>query len=125
LLERAETVAEQLNATLCDMRWVKPLDKTLIQEMCATHDLIVTLEENAIAGGAGAAVSEYISEEGLNNPVLHCGLPDIFQDHGKREQLLQQAGLDSDGIKTKILKRMEKLNATACFPLTGTEPKTN
>ncbi len=119
LLDRTRSVAEELNATLCDMRWVKPIDEALIREIAANHELIVTAEENAIAGGAGASVSEFLNTECIICNVLHCGLPDLFQDHGKREQLLEQAGLDINGIKAKIVERLEKLDAIKHLPLTA------
>ncbi|WP_339338638.1 1-deoxy-D-xylulose-5-phosphate synthase [uncultured Oceanicoccus sp.] len=110
LLANAIPAAEQLNATVADMRFVKPLDENLIDQLASTHSLIVTLEENAIAGGAGAGVSEYLSSQGINLPVLHLGLPDLFIDHGKHEDLLAACGLDSDGILDRIEQRLAILN---------------
>jgi 1-deoxy-D-xylulose-5-phosphate synthase len=109
LLTSANLAAEELDATLVDMRFVKPLDEVLITEMAAEHKLIVTLEENAVLGGAGAAVSEYLNEKGINLPVLHLGLPDQFIDHGNHGQMLAECGLDSQGIIQSIRQRI-KLN---------------
>ncbi len=111
LLPAALNAADQLNASLCDMRWVKPLDEKLIQQLSQSHKLIVTLEENSIAGGAGSAVSEYLSSEGIVIPVMQLGLPDYFIDHGKREKILQAIGLDAKGIVHSIQSRMELLFA--------------
>jgi 1-deoxy-D-xylulose-5-phosphate synthase len=109
LLPAAKQAADKLNATLCDMRWVKPLDEALINELCSSHKLIVTLEENSIAGGAGSAVAEYLSAQGILMPTLQLGLPDRFIDHGKREKILSAIGLDGDGIYQSIQQRMELL----------------
>lgn len=109
LLDRALSVGDAINASVCDMRWVKPLDEELIAEMAAKHQLLVTLEDNTVAGGAGSAVLEYCQQQGLFINVLQLGLPDRFQDHGKRDQLLEQAGLSVAGIKTAIDERLEKL----------------
>ncbi len=107
LLDEALVAAESLNATVADMRFVKPLDEALIDELAAGHDLLVTLEENAIAGGAGAAVSEYLSARGCVLPVMNLGLPDRFIDHGKRPQMLADCGLDSRGIEAAIAERLQ------------------
>lgn len=102
LLANGLQAADQLNATVADMRFVKPIDKSLITELAGSHDLLVTLEENTIAGGAGSAVSEYLSSCGLNTPLLHLGLPDRYIDHGLHLDQLQQCGLDSQGIQQSI-----------------------
>lgn len=109
LLPAALDSAEKLNATVCDMRWVKPLDEALIATLANTHKLIVTLEENSIAGGAGSGVSEYLSQQGLIIPTLHLGLPDTYIDHGKREKILKAIGLDGEGISQSIRARFELL----------------
>ncbi|KZZ59481.1 1-deoxy-D-xylulose-5-phosphate synthase, partial [Oleiphilus sp. HI0125] len=98
LLERAREVGDKLNASVIDMRFVKPLDEDMILSLCKDHELLVTLEENVIAGGAGAGVSEFLSRNGINTQTLHLGLPDEFVDHGKPEDLLAQCGLDAKGI---------------------------
>ena len=98
--------AEQLNASVCDMRFVKPLDTALIQRMAAEHELLVTLEENSVAGGAGSAVLEWLAEQGITTPVLPLGLPDVFIDHGKHDALLDQAGLSAEKVLRRIQQRI-------------------
>ena len=108
LLEPAKIAAQSLGATLIDMRFIKPLDIQLIEHLCQDHALVVTLEENAVAGGAGSAVSEHLHSKGISVPVLHLGLPDAFLAHGKPADLLAQCGLDSKGIEQSILTMLEK-----------------
>ncbi|MES2822272.1 MAG: 1-deoxy-D-xylulose-5-phosphate synthase [Pseudomonadota bacterium] len=110
LLASAQKVAEKLNASLCDMRFVKPLDAELIERMANTHDLLVTIEENAIAGGAGSAVSEYLASQGYVMPVMHLGLHDAFVDHAKHSQQLATQGLDAVSIELAISDRLQVLN---------------
>jgi 1-deoxy-D-xylulose-5-phosphate synthase len=98
----AETVAEELDATLVNMRFVKPLDEACIREMAETHAAIVTLEENMVAGGAGSAVAETLAQLGLRPRVLQIGLADHFVDHGERDEQLALVGLDTDGIRQRI-----------------------
>ncbi|NKI18081.1 1-deoxy-D-xylulose-5-phosphate synthase [Spongiibacter sp. KMU-166] len=105
LLGNALQAADSLDATVADMRFVKPLDTALIDELAAQHALLVTLEENAIAGGAGSAVAEYLAAQGVCLPILHLGLKDSFIDHGKHGQLLAQEGLDAAGITASIRER--------------------
>ena len=107
LLSAAKTVAQSIGATLIDMRFVKPLDERAIIDTCNAHDLIVTLEENVIAGGAGSGVTEFIHQQGLLVDILNLGLPDRFIDHGKPEDLLAQCGLSAEGILNSIRKRIE------------------
>ncbi|MEY4211152.1 MAG: hypothetical protein RLZ92_1533 [Pseudomonadota bacterium] len=95
---------KQLGATVVNMRFIKPLDQTLILELAKTHDVFVTIEENVIPGGAGAAVSEFLQANSILMPVLNIGLPDRFVEQGSREQLLEICGLDTKGILTKIEK---------------------
>lgn len=109
-LAAAQTAAAALNATIADMRFIKPLDGALIESLCETHDLIVTLEENVIAGGAGSAVTEYLNERGIGQPLLQLGLPDRFVDHGKHDELLTECSLDAPGIQASIEKRLEMLS---------------
>ncbi|MGH1484891.1 MAG: 1-deoxy-D-xylulose-5-phosphate synthase [Cellvibrionaceae bacterium] len=109
LLPAALDAATKLNASVCDMRWVKPIDEELIHQLSTSHKLIVTLEENSISGGAGSAVSEYLSSQGIVVPILQLGLPDIFIDHGKREKILSSIGLDGEGIYKSIQERIELL----------------
>ena len=103
--------AEQLNASVADMRFVKPIDKAMILDLASRHQLLVTLEENSIAGGAGSAVNEFLSEQGIVMPVLNLGLPDSFIDHASHDQQLASLGLDSAGILASITKRLELLNS--------------
>ena len=98
MLEPALAAAEELNATVVNMRFVKPIDEKLILEMAATHDLLVTFEENVIQGGAGSAVSEVLSAHDIVHPLIQYGLPDRLIQHGTREDMLKDAGLDKDGL---------------------------
>jgi 1-deoxy-D-xylulose-5-phosphate synthase len=97
-----ERVAEKLDATLVNMRFVKPLDEELVRRIGESHRAIVTVEENVIAGGAGSAVNEVLGGLGLHASVLHLGIPDRFIEHGSREECLQMAGLDPTSIETAI-----------------------
>ena len=102
LLQQAKSVAEQLDATLVDMRFVKPLDLALLQQLSASHQSIVTIEDNAIAGGAGSAVNEAMAALGLSYRILNLGLPDQFIRHGTQEELYAELGLDSAGLLATI-----------------------
>ena len=96
--------AEALDATLADMRFVKPIDRDLIQTLARNHDYLVTVEENVVMGGAGSAVSEVLHDVGIEKPMLHLGLPDRFVEHGDPAVLLTRCGLDSDGILASVKK---------------------
>jgi 1-deoxy-D-xylulose-5-phosphate synthase len=102
LLDTSRRVAEQLDATLVNMRFVKPLDRDLLTAMCARHEALVTIEENAVAGGAGSAVGELLKSAGLQIPLLQIGIPDRFIEHGSRETCLGAAGLDLSGLSASI-----------------------
>lgn len=102
LMPDALTAAEQLNATVADMRFVKPLDEALILELAATHDALVTLEENAIIGGAGSGVNELLMSKRKMVPVLNLGLPDRFIPQGTQEEALHEIQLDAQGIVDQI-----------------------
>jgi 1-deoxy-D-xylulose-5-phosphate synthase len=102
LLPEAAAAAEALNATLVDMRFVKPLDEALIAELAASHDSLITLEEGAIKGGAGSGVNEYVMAKRLRVPVLNIGLPDAFIPQGTQEEVRQDYQLDAAGIQQKI-----------------------
>lgn len=104
MLTPAREAANTLNATLIDMRFVKPLDTSMIEKLCLNHDLLVTVEENTIAGGAGSGVSEHLRQQGMETKALHLGLPDQYVPHGKPEDLLRQCGLDAEGIVHSIEK---------------------
>jgi 1-deoxy-D-xylulose-5-phosphate synthase len=108
-LTEALVVAEKLDATVVDMRFVKPLDEALVIEMAGSHDLLVTVEENAIMGGAGAAVSEFLARENILKSVLHLGLPDAYVEHAKPAQMLAECGLDAAGIEASINQRLLKM----------------
>ncbi|QHB25855.1 1-deoxyxylulose-5-phosphate synthase [Pseudomonas monteilii] len=108
-LAEAMQVAGQINATVVDMRFVKPLDEALVLELAGSHELLVTIEENAIMGGAGAAVGEFLANEGVVKPLLHLGLPDIYVEHAKPAQMLAECGLDATGIEASVKARMAKL----------------
>jgi 1-deoxy-D-xylulose-5-phosphate synthase len=102
MLAPAAAVAEALDATLLNMRFVKPLDAEAIASVAATHRALVTLEENAIAGGAGSAVLEELQRIGATLPLLQLGVPDRFVEHGSREDNLAQAGLDVAGVRAAV-----------------------
>ena len=97
----------QLNATVVNMRFVKPLDAELVLKLAAQHDLLVSVEENVVMGGAGSAVAEALSEAGIATPVLMMGLPDAFVEHGDPQQLLSECGLDAQGIVRAVRARLE------------------
>ena len=102
LIEIAEEVASAVNATVLDMRFVKPMDEELLVKHSSDKKLIVTLEDGAIAGGAGSAVSEWSQNQPNNSPVLICGIPDEFIEHATREEMIEMAGLDAKSILTRI-----------------------
>jgi 1-deoxy-D-xylulose-5-phosphate synthase len=104
MVEPCSGVAQRLDATLIDMRFVKPLDRGAIVKAATSHGHLVTVEENAVAGGAGAGVNELLAAEGLQVPVLNIGLADNFIQHGTREECLHQAGLDAEGIQARIVR---------------------
>jgi 1-deoxy-D-xylulose-5-phosphate synthase len=104
LLEPALAVGEQLDATVVNMRFVKPLDTELLDELARSHELLVTIEENAVAGGAGEAVNEHLTAAGLPPARLNLGIPDRFIEHGERAELLAECGLDAEGIRRAILR---------------------
>lgn len=105
LVQVARPVADELDLTLVDMRFVKPLDVDLVKSVAASHDAIVTLEDACIMGGAGSAVAECLLAEGVSIPILQLGLPDQFIDHGDPVVLMAQQGLDARGIRDRILQR--------------------
>ncbi len=102
MLEPALQAAQQLDATVVNMRFVKPLDEKLVRSLAASHDLLVTLEENVVMGGAGSAVNEFLAKNGLNTHILNLGLPDQHIDHGNPKTMLADCGLDSQGIIDSI-----------------------
>ena len=108
LLPSALEVAEKLNATVVDMRFVKPIDIEMINVLAQTHDYLVTLEENAIQGGAGSAVAEVLNSSGKSTALLQLGLPDYFIPQATQQEALKDLGLDSKGIEEKILNFIAK-----------------
>ncbi|SNC58509.1 1-deoxy-D-xylulose-5-phosphate synthase [Sodalis endosymbiont of Henestaris halophilus] len=102
LFPQAKEAAQVLNATLVDMRFVKPLDGDLIKELAASHIALVTVEENAVMGGAGSGVNEFVMNQRLRIPVLNIGLPDYFIPQGSQEEIRSDLGLDYTGIRQKI-----------------------
>jgi 1-deoxy-D-xylulose-5-phosphate synthase len=108
MVQPALAAGELLDATVVNMRFVKPIDEALIAELAATHDLIVTVEENVTDGGAGSAVAESLSRSRLQRPMLHLGLPDEFVEHGDHALLLARCGLDADGITRSVQARLHR-----------------
>jgi 1-deoxy-D-xylulose-5-phosphate synthase len=102
LVESARKIAERLDATLVNMRFIKPLDQDLVLEMASRHRAIVTIEENAVMGGAGSAVGELLAAQGAQMPLLHLGIPDRFIEHGSRDSCLEAAGLDLAGLTASV-----------------------
>lgn len=109
LLYPALAAAERLDATVVNMRWVKPLDVELLLQVAAEHEALVTVEEGALMGGAGSAVGEALQAAGVVMPVLQLGLPDVFIEHGDPARLLALQGLDADGIEASVARRFPGL----------------
>ena len=106
LVATAAEVAEKLDATLVNLRFVKPLDEQLLLEMAADHDLLVTLEENAVMGGVGSAINEFYASQNLQPKLLNLGLPDAWIDQGSQQELLADCGLDARGVLSEIQQRL-------------------
>ncbi len=106
MLQPALAAAEELNATVANMRFVKPLDEALLKELAASHQLLVTVEENTVMGGAGSAVAESLDMQGITVSLLHLGLPDQFIEQGDHAVLLKLCGLDKDGLVRTIRKSL-------------------
>lgn len=104
ILSECLQAGETLNATVADMRWVKPLDEDLLRELAVSHDLLVTVEENAVMGGAGAAVSECLARLNLQPKILHCGLPDRFLEHNTQENQRIESRLDAPSLVAAVQK---------------------
>ena len=102
LISTSEDVAKELDATLLDMRFVKPLDKELMAEHSKGKKVIITIEDGAISGGAGSAVNEWVQENKIKVQVVICGIPDEFVDHASREEMIEMVGLDKKGILNKV-----------------------
>lgn len=117
MLAPALQAADSLDATVVNMRFVKPLDEDLIIEMSKKHDILVTLEENMIQGGAGSAVNECLAEHNIRVAVLNLGLPDRYIEHASSAQQLQMCGLDADGIVGSIERYMGDVKSAK--PMSG------
>ncbi len=107
----AEQVGRELGLSVVNMRFIKPLDRELVLAVAAQHEGLVTIEDNVVAGGAGSGVGELLNAEGVLRPILHLGLPDSYQHHASREDLLTEAGIDAAGIRAAVLKRWPQLAA--------------
>ncbi|MBU2334316.1 MAG: 1-deoxy-D-xylulose-5-phosphate synthase, partial [Gammaproteobacteria bacterium] len=108
-LSEALKVGDALDATVVDMRFVKPLDEALLRELAGSHELLVTIEENSIMAGAGSAVAEFLTGESILKPMLHLGLPDYYVEHAKPSEMLAECGLDAAGIEAAVRKRLAAL----------------
>jgi 1-deoxy-D-xylulose-5-phosphate synthase len=106
LVSPSKQVADKLDATLADMRFVKPLDAALVLQLAESHDLLVTVEENAIMGGAGSAINELLAENNVVMPILNLGIQDQYIEHGKPDEMLEQCGLNAKGIERSIRGRL-------------------
>ncbi len=113
MLDASEAAAAQLGATVVNMRFVKPLDEALLIELARSHEGFVTIEDNAIMGGAGAAVGEFFAAQGIVMPILHLGLPDAWLEHMSREEMLASVGLDAAGIARSVAARWPQLQKIA------------
>ena len=105
-LPEALQVGERLDATVVDMRFVKPLDEALVRQLADSHELLVTVEENSIMGGAGSAVAEFLAGQAIVKPLLQLGLPDIYVEHAKPTEMLAECGLDAAGIEAAVRARL-------------------
>ena len=119
LVAPAAKVAETIGASLVNMRFVKPLDAAMILELARSHEALVTLEDNAIAGGAGSGVAELLAAHGICMPILHLGLADSYLEHASREELLTESGLDAAGIEAAIRNRFASLIPVTPMRSTG------
>ncbi len=116
MLQPALVAAEEIDATVANMRFVKPLDTELIAYLARTHEALVTVEENVVAGGAGSGVAEALAEAGFAVPILHLGLPDAFIDHGDPALLLTKCGLDAKGLVASIVGRFGSRRSDPASP---------
>jgi len=113
MLAPALEVAEKLDLTVVNMRFVKPLDEAMVLEMARSHELLVTFEENVVAGGAGSAVNECLAAHGETVAIANCGLPDRLIQHGSREEMLTDAGLDAPAFEQFVRTRLADLDSNA------------
>ncbi|MDR1349232.1 MAG: 1-deoxy-D-xylulose-5-phosphate synthase [Zoogloeaceae bacterium] len=112
MVKPARTAGERLNASVVNMRFIKPLDVELIERLASSHRLLASIEENALIGGAGAEIARFLSSRGINTPLLALGLPDRFIDHGEQDELLAELGLDAEGIIRSVQQRLSLLQNT-------------
>ena len=110
MVEKCVDIAKELDVTLVNMRFVKPLDEKLIKELAKTHSSFITVEDNVVAGGAGSAVGEYVLNEGIDVKVKMLGLPDKFTIHGSRDEVLEDVGLSKSKIKQNIKEWLSETN---------------
>jgi 1-deoxy-D-xylulose-5-phosphate synthase len=113
MVRPALAAAERLDATVVDMRFVKPIDEALVLRLAESHQLLVTIEENVVMGGAGSAVNECLAAHGVLMAPLNLGLPDRFIDHGKTAALLAECGLDAEGICRSVEARLPRRESAA------------
>jgi 1-deoxy-D-xylulose-5-phosphate synthase len=113
LLPAVLAAADEHDATVLDMRFVKPLDREAVLRAATSSRALVTIEENVVAGGAGSAVAEVLAEAGIQVPLLQIGIPDQFIEHGSRDECLAMAGLDQASIRRRIGKFWQQLQPTA------------
>ena len=109
LSAEAAQLADRLDASLANMRFIKPLDRMLLRALAADHRALVTVEDNVIQGGAGSAVLEALQQAGVQIPVLTLGLPDRFPAHGSREEILADAGLEAYGLERSVRTWLERI----------------
>ncbi|HEY2590173.1 MAG TPA: transketolase C-terminal domain-containing protein, partial [Steroidobacteraceae bacterium] len=109
MVAAGQYIADRHDMTLVNMRFVKPLDEKTVLSIAGKHSAIVTLEENVVAGGAGSAVAECLAASGVSLPILHCGIPDRFIEHGSREDCLVAAGLDAPTLEAQVLRWWREL----------------
>ena len=109
LLTNTLEAAEELDATVANMRFIKPLDEQLIKELASKHELLVTIEEGSICGGAGSGVAEYLHKNEITVSVLSLGIPDVYIEAATHQEQLIQCGLDKDGIIRSVKDRMERV----------------
>ncbi len=107
-LAEAMKVAESLDATVVDMRFVKPLDEALVRELAGSHELLVTIEENAVMGGAGSAAASSSPARASKSRSLQLGLPDYYVEHAKPSEMLAECGLDAAGIEKAVRQRLDR-----------------
>lgn len=119
LLPAAQNLAVKHGYGVLDMRWIKPLDEGLLLEQCLNYELLVTLEEGAIQGGAGSAVAEALHQHAVTKPLLQLGIADHFVEHASRAQQLQKVGLDEPGIERQILKRLSLIEPAQSLKLSS------